>query len=605
MKLLPLALLLSFTACFDFTPTRQAGIGGRCGDLDHYCDDDLTCQGDVCIRKDGSNEGEACSADITCASGLVCNSGQCGSKCALTNCGGHGECVIDYNGDAACSCDPGYQVESGFCAGLLDVPCGDAQVCYSGLLCSNGTCASPCDNGVCAGGRTCNTASNPPACACPLGTVARDSQCVDVCSTITCSGRGTCVTQGQFPTCACESGYVPNDNGDCILPNCVPTTRATQLCLDSDVYWYDSCGAHEELAAECGSRGCESSACVPPHWENRDLDLGALSATEVDASFVITSDKRVIVAVADLDRLRFYVWQDGWRPYSADAPFSAPATPIIRVNGNDIPSVEFVAGGNGSNHLLTFAGCSWCSVGNSTFSSGFADLMLDAAGRPTVAVAYDNTATGRAFVLATFWDGAVWQRSGFPFVNYAGRARRPSAAFGADGTLFVAWHNDETGRSVVSQRRDETWSEFFSMTGIAAPMSVAIGPALMASAVLAERGAPFRATFVTVLEWTAGTPPAEPARSIFVTPNANGVVQSEPSLDVSKDGSARAVLAWSQNGGVSVRVRQQAQWGVITGGGAAAPADRPLARISRDLACVHWRDSSAPKNFKLSCATLD
>ena len=97
---------VALTGCFDFTAPVRHGIGGKCGDVNDWCDAPLTCDAGKCQRecvtRKESCEGELCSATLPCPDGLACLNGSCTAPLE--------------NGGA---CAAGEECRSGFCAAAI------------------------------------------------------------------------------------------------------------------------------------------------------------------------------------------------------------------------------------------------------------------------------------------------------------------------------------------------------------------------------------------------------------------------------------------------------------------------------------------------------
>ena len=340
-----LIALQSVVACFDFTATREAGIGGRCGDLDHFCEDGLTCLNDICLRSGGSLDGELCNADVSCASPLVCAGGTCAHPCTTFECPKYSTCEL-VAGQPACSCADGYESAGNTCVGRVGSDCDNAEDCAGGTLCALGLCASQCDTAFCVGGRACVAFGDEPTCQCPAGRVeGAAGHCVDVCTVAACSGGGVCTaTAGSPATCSCDTPSIPdNDALTCLAASCEPVDEAYFLCDRGHLYWFDSCGNRQNMLVDCRARGCENVVvteqvgdtvissrqpqCNAPSWSLRAwVPEAADDIVAFDFDISVNGD---IVGFADVgDRYVGALLRDGaWHTFaslSVETPHSQP-----------------------------------------------------------------------------------------------------------------------------------------------------------------------------------------------------------------------------------------------------------------------------------------
>jgi hypothetical protein len=126
-------------------------------------------------------------------------------------------------------------------------PCAEAYASCStactpvcdGLQCGPDGCGGDC--GPCAAGKSCES-----------------GQCIDDC-TPECAGK-SCGDDGCGSVCGvCDLGLECQD-GKCIDPTeCKAHDHAE--CVGNDAYWFDSCGARQELLTHCPD-GCKDGACA-------------------------------------------------------------------------------------------------------------------------------------------------------------------------------------------------------------------------------------------------------------------------------------------------------------------------------------------------------
>ena len=173
-----------------------------------------------------------------CATGEVCDKGQCVHSCAGGEfpcgpglvCNASGYCV-----ESACqtvTCPAGQVCHGGKCGGPCDgVVCPKEQVCSPGL----GACVEPCASVACVTGEVCVGGACVLACpcqACPSSSVCKTAtgQCVDPgCDTMTCPtgtvcSGGACVDACQGATCP---GGAKCMNGQCGMPAASSSAGAT------------------------------------------------------------------------------------------------------------------------------------------------------------------------------------------------------------------------------------------------------------------------------------------------------------------------------------------------------------------------------------------
>ncbi|PKN24741.1 MAG: hypothetical protein CVU65_10910 [Deltaproteobacteria bacterium HGW-Deltaproteobacteria-22] len=164
--------------------------------------------------------------------------------CAGIDCSGHGACVVDGQGLAACDCDPGYEAD--------------------GLACVSST--DPCAGIGCSGHGTCVNEAGVARCSCEGGYSSAGpagDECVPTagaasCEGVTCSGQGTCrewtETSGPVAVCACNGGHTPSGSHglDCVPVELICTGGFINYDFDNDGTvdtWFDPVAVECEMFA--------------------------------------------------------------------------------------------------------------------------------------------------------------------------------------------------------------------------------------------------------------------------------------------------------------------------------------------------------------------
>ncbi len=369
-QLRKLVLLLTLPACFDFTAEPFGEKGLHC-DIGSKCDPGLVCDAnDYCV-----------------------------DRCDEVRCGDHGGCKHNPDGSAFCSCDSGYvSTAEPKCVpvGSKDAPCGPSAICDLGLTCSGDICVDACAQLNCGEHGACALQDNVARCNCDSGYKEVQGTCMDNCTDVSCSGHGACMLSGGEPTCDCESGYEASGL-NCVVPSCVPASHAAQHCDSGSLYWYDSCGAREGIAASCGTRGCANDSCVAPVLYGLGGSLNGIFTTNTPNQ--------------DL---------------------------AMHANGN--PSLAWVSGGN---QVARWTGSTWIQFSGAVPNTGGVALGLDPSGAPYVsrnaAAEYNGSDYRQLFVSR--WN-AAWESVGstpegldevfaFPFAT--------SLAIAPTGQPYIAW----------------------------------------------------------------------------------------------------------------------------------------------------------------------
>jgi len=120
-------------------------------------------------------------------------------------------------------------------------------------------------------------AEEPAGCSsdagCDDGNPCTSDSCVGgSCSNVALADGSSCLADGDVCTYdRCESGVCSHP----LIPGCGEVecvSHASSACLGGDVYWYDSCGAVEELRFDCGSgESCVDGACVADSGVSGDV----------------------------------------------------------------------------------------------------------------------------------------------------------------------------------------------------------------------------------------------------------------------------------------------------------------------------------------------
>ena len=238
------------------------------------CDDGRDCSVDRCDAALGCQHDAsacACDSDADCTDADACNGVEtCDFATGL--CGRDGPLECD-DGDA-CNGEETCDAATGCVVGTALV-CDDGDPCTTDG-CEDGACAvTAVLPGCCAGDDDCDA----PRERC----VAADNACVTVLCAV-CENDADCGQAGNLcvdlvsgPHCgvqcspggaACPEDAVcaPTETGEYqCLPqagDCACIASARTACQDGDLYWWSSCGEREELAEDCGGRGCANGACL-------------------------------------------------------------------------------------------------------------------------------------------------------------------------------------------------------------------------------------------------------------------------------------------------------------------------------------------------------
>ena len=535
----PILFIAVGIGCFDFTATVEAEVGGRCGDLDHYCAEGLDCIQNVCTRDGGSLTGEMCSTRLGCSDGLACVSNRCAPGCGEPECAGQGTCVVEAT-RTYCECEPGFVSELTTCAGDNDTACSDALPCRRGLSCEAGFCAEACSGLICRGGTVCNSVLTPPICECPVGTRLEGNQCVSVCAGVACSAPlGRCVVSASGErSCECDPPYIP-DGLNCTGQPCTPNGETTTRCDGGQLYRVDSCNNLIDQFRECGTLGCNGTTCNEPSWQTRDIALGDVATGDVlvrSWSDVLAVTGAVVVQ-----------------------PYSSAAITIRQYNGS-----SWLAFGGGT---VTLAQAP--RQGLRTLQS--LSLTADGSGQPGVGYVSHAFSSGttpvpwRDDVFYAQWDGASWTYPGVSnqelgvSQSQTTTSSHVAVSYGSGTNLLAAWAEDTgSGYRPLVKRLSGTWAHYdvpdaVQVSGESSPPALAwLGAVPVVAWATGGSGSQ-----VYVVAWNGSS------WSPLIAPFAG----ARPSLVV--DGSTLS-MAWQASGEIFFSEWNGTAWGgprAITSGG--------------------------------------
>ena len=179
------------------------------------------------------------------------------------------------------------------CDGLDDTP----DLCQGDLICYNGECASPCQNGECPSGLSCVNGACVSACKnrdCPNGWVCQSGACIDPCLSIGCTeGRycslGRCIEDDCYNQEGCPDGQfcsgrrcVPDPcasagctaNQGCVDGSCFAAC-ADVMCPEGSTCVNGECSNDPCLRINCAAgETCEAGQCIPDPCAQRECNLG-------------------------------------------------------------------------------------------------------------------------------------------------------------------------------------------------------------------------------------------------------------------------------------------------------------------------------------------
>ncbi len=574
-----LACLLGQFSCFDFIAAEFAAVGGVCGDSNHLCEEGLQCVRDVCTRPGGGLAGEVCSATLGCSIDFACIDGLCGDPCALATCGEFGGCVVDA-AEPSCVCAEGYVAWQRRCLGIAGSVCGENQPCDTGFTCQLGRCANSCTG-------------------------------------VACSSRGRCVVDGMTPTCECESPYVVSGL-DCVEPDCVPTSHYASACDSGHVYWYDSCGAREELKDDCSVRGCGASGCNPVTWEDRSMTF---SGTQVrDFDFAVTSSGEIIGVVARATGLflqrRNRAGQSDFGNGNTTIPTSAaPMNVALALDKQDRPNLFY---GPNRMQFVRWNGIGWeglagsniegDAVSSAQIGGGGMRIVLDSADYPYLLTV--GTIAGSMRPCLKRWTGGAWGVLG---------SEQPFA----EGTSVQALVFDRTSEVYVVTSRVDAGAVPISIEKWAGYGWTSSSPVVTAtsSAGYAISGARNVLAYVQGSEILARRVEDGAVFTDVVSINTSETLSDSPG--VVTDAGGQFIVSWGEYGsppgpsssryGVYVRRWDGVSWselgegsatgrGLVDVPGSVGFVGAPQIRARGPYVCVSWHGH--PAEIAIRCAAL-
>lgn len=214
---------------------------------------------------------------------------------------------------------------------------------------------------------------------------------------------------------------------DCVLTTCSPSSHAATNCDSGHLYWYDSCGAREDMAENCGSRGCTSASCGAITWKDRSLALtGSLYVTDI----ALTSSGELIAIGTDSASITVRRWNGSWGEFAPGASTFTPPklayNPTLGLDFSNNPFVVYTTTFERTGYFPThevflqrWSG-TWSGMGDSaTYDANSGGISRDfhiesetpritvnEGGSPVVAWTHDSND-----IAIGGWDGVGWTRS--------------------------------------------------------------------------------------------------------------------------------------------------------------------------------------------------
>ena len=238
------------------------------------------CSFGICVQS-----GINCIVDVSCGSGMICESGACVSGCRdNTNCMvgqecQNGQCQNINKPDPCSACTFDQTCENGVCVNKPD-PCAG---CTSDQTCVNGVCVNktdPCS--ACTSDQTCVNGvcvnKTDPCAACTSDQTCENGVCVDKHedSCLSCTSEQTCEngvcvdiikTECQKDT-DCPNGKVCNEDFKCVVPTgeCTMDIQCGEckICKNNKCIEDPACVEPEcTTNAQCGNcQICQNNTCV-------------------------------------------------------------------------------------------------------------------------------------------------------------------------------------------------------------------------------------------------------------------------------------------------------------------------------------------------------
>lgn len=192
--------------------------------------------------------------------------------CDPSPCGPNSRCLPTANGQAVCSCLPGYRGSSPAC----QPECVSSSECSQNMACINNRCADPCP-GICGNNARCEVINHNPICSCRPGqegdpfvscyTVENKQNippttAVNPCVPSPCGPNSICQIKQGRPVCSCTANYIgspPHCRPECVLNNDCPQDKACirEKCEDP---CRNSCGANAECRVVSHAAHCNCLA---------------------------------------------------------------------------------------------------------------------------------------------------------------------------------------------------------------------------------------------------------------------------------------------------------------------------------------------------------
>ncbi len=305
------------------------------------------------------------------------------------------------------------------------------------------------------------------------------NRCTDACAPLQCAPLGLCDVSGARSACVCDRGEA-GSGGNCVLPcesgmrdaagDCIPlcssTSHASTACSDGDVFWFDSCGEREEVASDCGARGCDAALCGDVRMAALADSLSGWSYKLMPFDVAMDGTPYVIGILPtyyyenlayDLLRWTGDAWeQPDPRPRQV-FPFGViEATFLVDTQGALVLGV--CEGLNTSECLLKirkFDGVDFTTLGGVEIDGGAYGLDLIEYPPGQLAAAWERAADNKV----TRWDGTSWSADLFPYHE----SSLSLAAY--NGQLLAASSAGLGGDAAVRMQSGDRWTPLAGGTG--------------------------------------------------------------------------------------------------------------------------------------------
>ena len=648
--------LFVLAGCFNFRDLEIAGVGGRCGDSDHWCQTDLKCVKKICIRDGGGIAEDKCSNQLPCSSAFACEQGTCIDPCKTVTCGDHGACVTT-NNVALCVCDSGFANEQGQCASMQDQVCGPLQSCLSGLVCNNGHCAEACNNTFCTNGQMCDKTQLPPACACPAGMTWSDSQnfclcdsthvyeqqqCVGVagaacngvmpcqtglgcndglCDTLCgggfCGGGKTCDRAQQPAACVCPIG-IRAEGDHCVDPCAGVNCSGLGMCVANNGVAVCNCNAPYVASG----LECELPSALAG-WTTREISFAGMNV----ASFVIRSNETFVAAINEAPGTVTFRLSNGtgWTTTSAPGNLTTGLGHGVQLGLGPGDKLAAAYVGYhvypGGVSYVEWSGTTW--VGNGGAGNGVFDVSIDGDCVP-IFLAFDSTGMpavgctdvddlGYEVARAYHWNGTTWARletlsgGGTGFYGYGEELN--TIAIDQSDNIYIGWFvtDCQDNQLMCGSWYIGRWSSVNKEAGrldFDPPLSnarVAFGSNSMAIAYTSGRD------ILVQRQWSSAAP------TTVVNGGTGGA--SVLSMSVAVDAQNAPIIAWDENfsaaktHSIYARRWNGSAWvelgmGSSSGLGLAAEysgAANPSLKVFGNKVCVGFYADASRQTFVLKC----